>query len=77
MGHLIATRLANVVAMVLNEEVTNCPLRLHDTGGPTRLQGLSLATMKDLSARLEPTRPQQDTSPRVRKSLRWTLLRST
>ena len=26
-GHLIATRLANVVAMALNEEVTNCPLR--------------------------------------------------
>ena len=41
MGNLIATRLANVVAMVLNEEVTTCPLRLHDTGGPTRLQGIT------------------------------------
>ena len=42
MGHLIATRLANVVAMVLTEEVTEAALSvLHDTGGPTRLQGIS------------------------------------
>ena len=56
---LTATHLANVVAMALNLEVTNCPLRFARIRGINPSTGVFLATMKDLSARLEPTRPRR------------------
>ena len=74
---LTATHLANVVAMALNLEVTNCPLRFARIRGINPSTGVFLATMKDLSARLEPTRPQQATSSRISELLRWTILRPT
>ena len=49
--------------MVLTEEVTEAALSVCTIPGDQPVYRVSLATMKDLSARLEPTRP--NTSSRV------------